>query len=148
MPNSTVPAADLGLPNFNSLRAIATLGMAAVATAPQNQAVSQGLLRLIDEYRAAKKARSGADVNYADAEQRRNDRRSSDVEAAERGKSAAGAREDAALTALCAYRCMTTKDARIKANYLSSDEVGAEALGTTLVRCSWLLAKKDRASRG
>ncbi|VTZ27241.1 conserved hypothetical protein [Methylocella tundrae] len=77
MPNSTVPAADAGLPNLNRRSALAKLGMgiaggASLATiaaaAPVEAAVSSELLRLIEAHRSAHDALTRAVTRCDEAE--------------------------------------------------------------------------------
>jgi len=102
MRNSTIPAADTGLPTINRRSALAKpgLGLAATSAVAAPDAVSPELVRLIEAHRVA------WDTFLKAAEDTDN------------AQNAASDTEDDLALALCAYPCRTIEEARVKAAYL------------------------------
>jgi hypothetical protein len=126
MSNNTVPAADTGLPNLNRRSALAKLGLGlaasstlavAPAVAAPESAVSPELLRLIEEHRAANNVYLQALALLNEAERAVFDgkRPHEAIDSANEEVNAQSDPESEAAMALCAYRCSTIEEARIKA---------------------------------
>jgi len=108
MRNSTIPAADTGLPTINRRSALAKPGLglaassalAATSAVAAPDAVSPELVRLIEAHRVA------WDTFLKAAEDTDN------------AQNAASDTEDDLALALCAYPCRTIEEARMKAAHL------------------------------